>query len=249
LGCKVRYRSTENVISEIDLAVNKFGARFIDFSDEIFLFNNERTRDLLGALIKSGISKKIRWSGLTRVDLVDREVIELAKEAGCCKLELGVESGNDRILKLINKNTTVKQIKEAIGIIKKSKIKIGTYFILGHPEETEGTIRETIDLAVRLNTDSIAVGIMVPYPGTDIYKWAEEGKYGYRLKSKDWENYDKYGGTTLEISGLPLKKLIGFQRTAYLKFYFYNLRIIGLLNIIFSRWPGIIRILFKKYAD
>ncbi|MCX5695034.1 MAG: radical SAM protein [Candidatus Omnitrophica bacterium] len=249
LGRKVRYRSAENIITEIELAIDKYGIQLIDFHDEIFLFNNERTNGLLTKFIESGLSKKIKWSGLTRVDLIDQKIIELAKEAGCYRIELGVESGNDGILKRINKNTTVSQIERAVDIIKKSKIKISSYYILGHPGETEATMKETINLAVKLNTDYIAVGIMVPYPGTEIYQWAKEGKFGYRLRSADWDTYDKYGGSALEFEGLSFKKILNFQRKAYLDFYLKNLRFIDLIKFIFSRWAGILNLLFKKYAD
>jgi anaerobic magnesium-protoporphyrin IX monomethyl ester cyclase len=246
LGHVVRPRSDENILAELDMAISKYGAKYINFADEIFLFNNERTKGLLRKFIEKGYPKKIQWSGLTRVNFVDEEIISLAKQAGCSRLEMGVESGNDQILRNTNKNITVAQIENAVRIIKKQKIKVASYYILGHPGETEATIKDTINLAAKLNTETIAVGIMVPYPGTKIYEWANEHKFGYKLLSKEWSRYDKYGGTALEIEGLPLEKLESYQRRAYLNFYLKNFRILDLIKFALSRYKGIFQVLFKK---
>lgn len=247
LGENIRNRSVSNIVAEIELAINKYGADSIDFSDEIFLFNNNRTKELLNKFIETGIAKKIKWTGLTRVDMVDKEIIALAKKAGCVKLELGVESGNQEILKRINKNITLSQIESAIAIIKAEKIITSTYFILGHPGETIQTMNQTIDLAVTLNTDTIAVGIMVPYPGTKIFEWAKEQKFGYHLRSTDWSDYDKYGGAALEIDGLPIKKLELFQRKMLFDFYVKNFRIFDLFHFILSRYKGVFFLIVKPF--
>ena len=118
MGKAVRRRSPESIIDEIDFAVKEYGAHTLNFADEVFLFNNAETRKILKNFIDRGIPRKIRWSGLTRADLVDRELIKLAKKAGCYRLEIGVESGNDDILRKINKNTNVRQIRAAVRIIK-----------------------------------------------------------------------------------------------------------------------------------
>jgi radical SAM superfamily enzyme YgiQ (UPF0313 family) len=233
-------------MDEINFAVTQYGAHTVNFADEVFLFNNEKTREILTKFIEKGIPKKIRWTGQTRVDLVDEKLINLAKRAGCYRLEVGVESGNNDILKRINKNITVEQIESAVSIIKKGGIKVATYYILGHPGENKRTIRETIDLAVKLNTDTIAVGIMVPYPGTKVYEWAKQNRFGYKIRSTDWDDYDKFGSSALEIEGLPTDKLESFQRSAYIRFYLKNFRLIDLLRFIISRYKGILAVLKRQ---
>jgi radical SAM superfamily enzyme YgiQ (UPF0313 family) len=245
LGKTLRRRSPENVIEEVNFATTEYGAHTINFADEIFLFNDEKTKEILSKFIERGISKKIKWSGLTRANLVDQEIISLAKRSGCYRLEIGVESGNNDILKRIKKNISVEQIGSAINIIKRARIKVATFYILGHPGENEKTLQETIDLAVKLNTDTIAVGIMVPYPGTKVYEWAQQNYFGYRLRSTDWDDYDKYGRSPLEVEGLSLNKLESFQRKAYIYFYLKNFRFMSLLKFILSRYKGILAV-FKK---
>jgi radical SAM superfamily enzyme YgiQ (UPF0313 family) len=204
LGKKIRRRSPESIFQEIEYAISHYGAHTFDFSDDIFLFDNRETREILRSMIEKGLPKRIHWSALIRANLVKPDLINLAKEAGCFRLEMGVESGDNEILKAINKGITVEQVREAVKIIKQSGLRLGTYYILGHPNETRETIKKTIRLATQLNTDTIAVGLMVPYPGTKIYEMAQRGEGGYRLLSTDWAEYDKYGGRALEVGGLTL---------------------------------------------
>jgi len=246
LGHKVRRRSSESVINEMKHAIDHYGAYMFNFADEIFLFDNKQTRELLELFIKEAFPRRVKWSALTRANFVSRELIRLAKKAGCVRLEMGVESGDDKILKTIGKGITVAQVNKAVKIIKDAGISLGTYYILGHPGENRTTLRKTVDLAVKLNTDTIAVGLMVPYPGTKIYDMACKGENGYRLLSKNWAEYDKYGGKVLEIDGLPYAELVKWQQRTYLLLYLINRRFKDCFEFFWKRRKGIGFVLKKK---
>lgn len=240
LGRKVRRRSADSIIAEMEYAISQYGAHTFDFSDDIFLFDNKDTHEVLQMMIDRSLAKRIRWSGLVRADLATEELIGLAKKAGCYRLEMGVESGDDEILKAINKGITVEQVRNAVKIVKRSGILLGTYYILGHPNETRETVKKTVDLAAELNTHTIAVGLMVPYPGTKIYEMAQQGEGGYRLLTEDWSEYDKYGGRALEVSALTFEELSKWQRRAILQFYIRNLRLLDLAKFIVQYRRGIL---------
>jgi anaerobic magnesium-protoporphyrin IX monomethyl ester cyclase len=246
LGKKVRRRSAQSILREIDYAVEHYGAHTFNFADEIFLFDDRKTRNILRLFIQRDLPKRIRWSALTRANFVNPELISLAKKAGCFRLEMGVESGDDGILKAIGKNITVEQVRQSVETIKKTGISLGTYYILGHPNETIETLRKTVDLAVELNTDVIAVGLMVPYPGTRIFDMALQGKNGYRLLSKNWAEYDKYGGRVLEIDGLPHKKLVKWQKRALLYLYLKNFRFLDGFRFLWKRRRALSFVIRKK---
>lgn len=239
LGRKVRRRSPESILGEMECVIERWGVHSFDFADEIFLFDRPETRTLLQMFIDTGLSDRMKWSGLTRANLVNPDIIALAKKAGCCRLEMGVESGDDEILKAINKKITVKQIREAVRIIKDAGIPLGTYYILGHPNETRETALKTVNLAAELNTDLIAVGIMVPYPGTKIFDMAVRGEAGYRLLTEDWSNYDKYGAQAMEIAGIPYKELAKLQEQAVIKLYMRNFRLLDGLKYFWKRRKAI----------
>lgn len=246
LGHNIRRRSADNVCAELEHAINTYGAQVVDFADEIFLFNGQETQDLLKLMIEKGLAKKIKWSGLVRANFVNRELIALAKESGCFHLEMGVESGDDEILKSINKGITVAQVKKAVKIIKKAGITLTTYYILGHPNETRETLKKTVNLATELNTNDIAVGLMVPYPGTRIFEMALRREGRYRLLTQDWSEYDKYGAKALELQGLPHKEIEKWQRRAYIDLYLKNFRFLDALKL-FWNLRKVLSFFFKKW--
>jgi len=234
LGQKIRRRSPENVCDEIEFAISAYGAHTIVFLDEIFLFNDAETRVLLNMMINRGLSKKIKWAGFIRANFVTSELIYLAKQAGCYHLEMGVESGDDEILKVIEKRISIEQIRKAVKIIKEARISLCTLYILGHPNETRDTVRKTVELAIELNTDDIAVGLMVPYPGTKIYEMALNGQGGYRLLSHNWSDFDKYCSKVLELNDLSYQELSQWQRTAFIGLYLKNRRFIDALKFFWK---------------
>ena len=225
LGKQVRRRSNESILREIESVIENYGAHTFSFIDDVFLFNTSETRRLLQAMIDRGISRKIKWGCLTRANLVNEELISLARKAGCRNIHIGVESGDDEILKAIGKSISVAQVEKAVRIIKRTRITLGAYFILGHPNETRESLQRTMNLAVKLNTDQIAVGVMVPYPGTEVYELAKAGQAGYKLLSEEWRRYDKYGGDVLAIEGLPQESLLKWQKRIYLNFYLRNFKV------------------------
>jgi len=245
LGCKIRQRSPENVYNEIKYAINHYGAHTFNFEDEIFIYPNQFIKQLSQLLIESGLSKTIRWSGLTRVDLIRPELIDQVKKAGCFRLEMGIESGDDKILKEIGKNFTVEQAKKAVRIIKQKGISLNTYFILGHPNENLETLRKTVNLAIELNTDGVSIGIMVPYPGTKVYDMALKGEGGYRLLTNDWSEFDKYCSKVLEIAGLPYRQLLKWHKRALVLFYLRNLRFFDFIKFFWIRRKAIYFLFYK----
>ncbi len=245
LGSKIRRRSAHNICREIEYAVSTYGIHKIDFLDDIFLSNSQETRNILQLMIEREIPKQIKWTALSRVNLVNPELIALAKKAGCYRLGLGIESGDNEILKAIGKGITVEQAKRAVRIIKEGGISSTTYFILGHPNETRQTIRKTVDLSIELNTDITVVGLMVPYPGTKIFDMALNGEGGYRLLTQVWSEYDKYFAKVLEIKGLPHKEMVKWQRRAQINLYLKNFSIIEVLKFFWHK-RRVFQFLIKK---
>jgi anaerobic magnesium-protoporphyrin IX monomethyl ester cyclase len=244
LGQKVRRRSARSTCCEMEAAVARYGVHTFDFEDDVMLVDNKGTRDLLRMMIDTGLASRVRWSGMVHATFVTPDLVALAKQAGCYRIWMGVESGDDRVLKAINKGITVEQVREAVKTVKQARVGIGTFFILGHPGETEETAKKTIDLMAELNTDVAAVGLMVPYPGTAIHAMAARGEGGYRLLTDDWAEYDKYGGRALELAGLPWHKLARMQRSALASFYLRNLRLLDFARYAWHRRRAV-RLLFR----
>lgn len=167
---KVRFRSIENVIKEVK-ELQGMGIENIHFADDTFGVKDEHIQNLCRALIRE--CPGIKWSCELHVKLVKEETIALMKKAGCWEIQMGIESGNNMILREIRKNITVEEAYEAVRIIKKHKLHLLTFFIVGFPQETEETVRDTIEMIKRIDSDGIVLSIFTPYPGTEAFDYCK----------------------------------------------------------------------------
>ena len=169
---KVRFQTTERTIAEIKELKELYGISSFYFWDDSFTVNRKRIVNLCEALIAQGIS--IIWNCTTRVDLVDEESLGIMYKAGCRNIDVGIESGSERILKLIHKGITIDKVHESIDMIKKAGIQCNAFFMLGFPDETEEDIRLTLDFIRSTKAGIIALSIFTPYPGCALFDRAKE---------------------------------------------------------------------------
>lgn len=184
-GRKVRYRSAENVVEEVKHVYDKFGTRQFYFIDDALTLNKNRAKKICDLLIKSQLD--ISWICETRVDILDEELLNLMKVAGCARVKIGVESGSEIIIKKIKKRITKKQVIDAVSLIKKAGIDLTVYLMIGFPGETNADVRETIEFAKELDAKYYSLSILAPYPGTEIYE--DIGKEGIVLPKEHWEYF------------------------------------------------------------
>ena len=136
------------------------------------------------------------------------------RKAGCWILFLGIESASQKILDWIGKKITIEQIRKAVKTIKRAGIQVLGSFIIGFPEETVNSVRQTINFAKKLDLDYAEFSILTPYPGTPIYKYAE--KKGLLL-TKDWSKYTALEPVMkINITAKQLKSLL---QKAFISFY------------------------------
>ena len=181
----VRFRSPENVVEEVKYVHDKFGTKFFYFVDDTFTLNKKRTKKICELLIKSDLD--ITWICDTRLDTIDKELLQLMKESGCIRVKIGVESGSERILKMVRKKISKKQIKDSVTLIKKVGIELTIYLMIGFPTETEEEMRETLDFARELDPTYYSLSILAPYPGTEIY--VDVIRNGITLPKEHWEYF------------------------------------------------------------
>jgi anaerobic magnesium-protoporphyrin IX monomethyl ester cyclase len=207
-GDRWRGRSAQNVLSEISLLVDKFQIRSIVFRDQVFTFDMKRTEELCRGIIEKGIH--IKWRCETRVDRLSKSLMTVMKEAGCEGIHMGVESGNPQVLARIGKpGVDVDRTKKIFADAESLGIETGAFFIIGLPGETKRSIWESYELAMELNPDIVSVAAITPYPGTELYKIAEEKGW---ILTKDWTNYTGFDVTmrTDELSEEDIRQAIWY---------------------------------------
>ena len=240
LGNHVRRRNAENVVDEIEWVLGTFNKNGFWFADETFGVNKKWTFQLLNLMIEKGIPSRAVWHGQTRVDLITEDLLKKMKEAGCDGIAFGVESGNQEILSLTSKNIKLEEVEKAVALCKKLDIKTRSFFILGHPYETVETIKDTINFAAKLNTTFVSFGVMVPYPGTEVWRLAKRCEAGYNYVSDNWDDYRKHlTSPPLGIENIPAKTLRSFDKKAYLTFYLHNRRWRDLFDFLWGHRSSI----------
>lgn len=172
-----RSRSPCNVVDEMDLLFDRYGVKYIDFVDDIFTINKQRTLELCNEIIRRGLHEKISWSCETRVDLVDYQLLVNMRKAGCKEIFFGVESGSQRILNTLNKGFSVEQIRGAIKAAKRAGLIVNCFLIIGTPSETIQDIELTKNLIFTTKPDYIGVSIFTPLPGTRAFEMLKDKLY------------------------------------------------------------------------
>ena len=188
---KVRRRSVDNVIRELKLIEEKYKVDFVDFDDGTFTYDKKYLQTFCNSLINEKLT--IKWRCTARYDNLDEDLLKLMKRANCCGLYFGLESGSDRILKSVNKNTTVEQIIRVSEMVYNSGIPSVTSVLLGLPNESKEDMKETINLMQTIKTDIFDVNSYIPLPGSPLWdemKTEEKKKIDWRKSAyKSFDNY------------------------------------------------------------
>lgn len=182
MGRKYRTRSIKNVVDEFEYIIKEFPVKEIFIEDDSFTLNKKRLIQFCKEIEDRKIN--IPWSCQSRATL-DLHTMTAMKRAGCRLLDVGYESGSNKILTNIKKSITVEQFREFTNNAKKAKLKILADFVIGFPGEDKETAEQTIQFAKEIRPDLLQVAIATPLPGTEFYNWCKENGY---LLTEDLRN-------------------------------------------------------------
>jgi radical SAM superfamily enzyme YgiQ (UPF0313 family) len=168
---KSRFRSPGSVVREIKL-LQKMGLRLVNFDDDTFGVSKKHIHDLCNTIREH--CPGLQWSSEIHVKLVDDQTISTMKAAGCFSIQIGIESGNNEILKHMRKNTTIEEAFSACEIIRKHGMELKTFFIVGFPQETEETLNDTVAAMRKVKCDLMTYSIFTPFPGTESFELCKE---------------------------------------------------------------------------
>jgi anaerobic magnesium-protoporphyrin IX monomethyl ester cyclase len=214
-GRKVRFRSPEKVVEEMEYLKNNYGIRAIDFRDPIFTLNKERVLKFASELIRKKLG--IIWSCETRVDCLDEDLLKVMYQAGLRHINIGVESVSPDVLKKSSRRgADISHQNKIVEFCHKNGISIAAFYIIGMEGDTEESFLHTINYAKELNTLVAQFTISTPYPGTAFFdKLKNEG----RIDSFDWEEYDAYT-PVLKHEFLSGQELLALKEKAFISYYF-----------------------------
>jgi radical SAM superfamily enzyme YgiQ (UPF0313 family) len=221
-GRRVRYRSAENVLSEIEILYHRYGVRVIDIADDIFTIHKKRLHAIIDGICERKL--QIHFNCLSRVDTVTEEDLKKLKRAGCYLIRYGIESGSQKILDRMHKSITPEQVEKTIGMTNRVGIACTASFMIGHPGETKETALKTIRLAKGIDANLYHFFIAVPYPGTELYKIAKREKL--IRDNSDWIQWTQFPEKgVLRTESLSCEDLVKLRDKAYREVYL-NIRFI-----------------------
>lgn len=212
-GRTYRTRSVESVINEMKRAKEMFPeVKEFFFDDDTFTANFSRAEEIARGLKELGIT----WSCSSRAN-VPEKTLAVMKECGLRCIMVGVESGNDEILKNIHKGITTEQIRSFMKSCHKLGIITHATFCIGLPGETKQTIEKTIRFAQEIDPDTMQVSIATPYPGTELYKEAIEKGW---MKDDHLVSKEGVQQASLQYEDLTREEIFATVEVFYRRYFF-----------------------------
>ena len=216
-GRKVRYRSVENVVDELEFITSEFKPlREIMFEDDTLALSRLRCKNFCEEILKRNI--RIKWSANSRAD-VDFDILKLMHKAGCRLLCVGFESGNQNILDSMRKGISLETMRQFASDAKKAGVLIHGCFLVGNPGETKNTMLKTLEFAKQLNTDTAQFFPIMVYPGTEAYERAKKSGHLRTTDYSDWLTPEGLHNCVVDSENLSSEKLVEFCNYARREFY------------------------------
>jgi radical SAM superfamily enzyme YgiQ (UPF0313 family) len=219
----VRFHSPAYVVNEIKSLIDEYDVKVIHISDDLFTTNKKRLREIVRLINREKINEKVGFWLNTRANELNEEVCKLLKKMNTIHVMMGFESGSQRILSFLKKNTvTVEQNRNSILLAKKYGFTVEGAFMIGAPGETKEDMMQTYKFIEDHPLDSFYASITTPLPGTELWELAKkEGKVSddmnfddlYTFNPRDFlKDYEKYVVLTDEVSKREFVEI-------FLKFY------------------------------
>lgn len=192
----MQYRSGKSVREELVHLIDKYGINGFAIVDDNFVVNKKKVIEICNSIK----DLNLKWSALSRVDTVDKDLLQAMYDSGCIEIKFGIESGSEKILERMSKKITKEKIKTAIKATYDTGINIKVFLIHGFPGENHKTTKKTLALLDELADmiERVSLFRFVPLPGSYVYNNPKE----FNLKilengmNEDWDKYSIHHNDT-----------------------------------------------------
>ncbi len=184
IGRRFRTRTGDNIMAELNWAREKYGCDEFKVLDDNFTLKMDRAKDICNTFIDKNLNMKWTCPNGIRADRLDDELCVLMKKAGCYAVSIGVESGDPEVFLKIKKGERLEDVEKGIKCAQKAGLKVHGFFILGLMGSTYETDKKSMEFAKKMGI-SASWGILVPYPGTEVWEQVKADKKSRILR--DWK--------------------------------------------------------------
>ena len=209
----LRSHSPANMVEQVKHLRYTYGVRQIQFYDDTFTVAKQNVIEFCKRMIEDKVD--VTWIAFIRGDCFSREIARLMKAAGCHQVLVGIESGDEQIMRNIGKPIDKKRYREAVRIAHEHGIEVRGSFIIGNVGDTWDTMQASVDFAKELDLDLFQLNISTPYPGTQLYEYASTTG---RLLHKNWSEYGQRT-VLVRLDDLTPEQVYAFERHAFRAFY------------------------------
>lgn len=227
-GRRLRKRSPENIVSELIDLKARYNLSAFALQDDTFLIDKRWVKEVCTAMEAAGLD--LLWECNLRANLVDEEVLDAMYAAGLRKVNIGIESANQRILdEIFDKGITWEEVERAVKVCRAKGLRIQGYFMLGSPSETYGEVMNTIRTAARLDLDDATFSITTPLPHTHLYDRTRS------LIDKGFDQFDYYSTSVYKPGATVNPRLLFWlKRLAFFRFYLGPRRFLKTLGMVLN---------------
>ncbi|MBZ9577922.1 radical SAM protein [Patescibacteria group bacterium] len=211
---KVRYRGLDNICEEIEKLIKESNISLLFIHDDNFTEDADRVVEFCKR--KKKYFSKLKWICHARADCLSLDLLKEMKASGCLEMQIGIESGNDRILANCNKRISTSTISSTFKLLKQAKINSWATFIIGNKGENKQSIEETIEFAKAIDPTFCSFLFLIPFPGTKCFN--NFSKKGY-LNTYNWSKYSFHTKPVFETECLSRGLLMSLRKKAYRKYY------------------------------
>ncbi|MCU0289521.1 MAG: radical SAM protein, partial [Acidobacteria bacterium] len=209
-GKQVRFKDIKKLVDEIQL-LHQYGFDSFFFTDETITLNRHYLADICHEMIARNLHTRMRWTGYTRADTIDKEIAELMVQAGCYCVALGVETGSQEELDSINKKANITDYKKGIKIIKDAGMDVHTLIIFGFPEVGHEDIALTARFLEETKPTLSQFFIFHPVPGTDFFANPDKHGLHYSVDTlEDWYKFDFIEAPLSDTKKLTREEIIKY---------------------------------------
>jgi len=207
-----RARSAENVVAEIEEICARHPRPYLIFRDPLFSEERERSTGIAEGILRKNL--KVRFECETRLDDLDKNLLDLLRRAGLNTITFGVESVDPATLKRVGRRPIPPgHQREIVSYCRDKGISTEGFFVIGFLTDTVESIRATIDYAVDLSPTFALFKMLTPFPGTPLFKHMKS-----LITEPNWEKFDGYT-PTFQHPNLTHENLIHLLGLAYTRFY------------------------------
>lgn len=215
---KVRYRTPESVVAEMEHLKRDFGVERFSFLDDTFTMNRKWATSICEKMIERKVNA--RWGCYTRLDVLREELLETMQRAGLAEMDVGIETGSQRMVDFLLKEIDLDEVRAMCKVLNRRRVNWNAFIMVGLPDETRDDIQQTIDFIHEVKPIRCILSVFTPYPGDRLFDICKER--GWIPDKPDWSRFSHHSPENCFVKDIPKPEFEQLVRDMFVLIDKYN---------------------------